>query len=98
MAAKIKWPRYGTILRYLQLCLWLKPHSILVYHSEQTVRNFNVTAYTVEFFVHCLKKVFTMACYNSDNNKPILTIFGGNVTEKVSSDQAVFSVFFCVCC
>jgi len=35
-----------------------------------------------------------MACYNSDNNKPILTIFGGNVTEKVSSDQAAFSVFF----
>ena len=58
------------------------------------MRNFNVTAYTVEFFVHCLKKVYTMACYNSDNNKPILTIFGGNVTEKVSSDQAVFSVFF----
>jgi len=44
---------------------------------EQRVRWRSVSMYTVS------QKKFT--CYNVDNKIPILTIFGRNVTEKVSS-------------
>ena len=56
-------------------------------------KNFNILS-TVHKFeansqtLHCVSKKFThMPCYNFDNNKPVLTMFGRNVIEKVSSQK-----------
>ena len=76
------WKYKVDVLRN-KVCQW-KTTPQKNFNILSTVHKFEANSQTL----HCVSKKFThMPCYNFDNNKPVLTMFGRNVIEKVSSQK-----------